>query len=185
MALVYLLLVADQDGVADPAPGRLQSLLLELARQHAAQPSCGYQVRLVHGNDGDLRGELREAGNLGRRAVKRAVNTADFTAVLRSVRSSLHRDRGLVETIARAAGLSVAPPAVVLVTADPPMADLRAAAEFGGLAAEAIVMWVVPENLEELVSPAFGPAGGAAVIGEHQAAAGEVLRLLDGGVTAS
>lgn len=185
MALVYLLLVADQGGVTDPALGRLQSLLLEVDRQLAAQPSCGYQVRLVHGNDGDLHGELQEAGSLGRRAVKRAVNTADFTAVLRSVRSSLHRDRGLVETIGKAAGLSVAPPAVVLVTADPPMADLRAAAEFGDLAAEATVMWVVPENLEELVSPAFGPAGGAAVIGEHQAAAGEVLRLLDGGVTAS
>lgn len=186
LALVYLLLVVDQDGVTDdPALGRLRSLLLEVDRQLAAQPSCGYHVRLVHGNDGDLHGELQEAGNLGRRGAKRSVKTADFTAVLKSVRSSLHRDCGLVETIGKAAGLSVAPPAVILVTADPPMADLRAAAEFGGLAAEAIVMWVVPENLEQLVSPAFGPAGGAAVIGEHHAAAGEVLRLIYGGATAS
>lgn len=185
MALVYLLMVADHDGATDPALGRLQSLLLDVDRQLAAQPSCGYQVRLIHGNDGDLRGELLDAGKLGRRAVKRSVKTADFTAVLKSVRSSLHRDCGFVETIAKAAGLAVAPPAVIFVTADPPMADLRGAAEFGDLAAEAIVMWVVPENLEELVSPGFGPAGGAAVIGEHQAAAGGVLRLMHTGVTAS
>lgn len=186
MGLVYLLMIADQDAAGDPALGRLQAALLDVDRRLAAQQSCGYQVRLIHGSDGDLHGELQDAGRLGRRAAKRSVRTGgDFAAVLRGIRGSLRRDRGLIQTIATAAGLTVAPPAVVIFTMDPPMADLRAATVFGDLAAEAAVAWVVPGKLEGLVSPAFGAACGAVVLGEHQAVADEVLDVMHHGVFAS
>ena len=185
MGLVYLLMLLDQDAAADPELDRLQAALLDLDRRLAAQAFCGYQVRVIHGRDGDLRGELHDAGKLGRRAAKRLVKTGDFTAVLKVIRSSLRRDCELVQTIATAAGLTAAPPAVVIFTADPPIADLGAAAIFGDLAAEAKVVWVVPGTLEGLLSPAFGAAGGATVLGEHQAVASEILDVMHGGVLAS
>jgi hypothetical protein len=185
MGLVYLLMIVDQDAAADPALGRLQAALLDVDRRLAAQPSCGYQVRVIHGSDSDLRGELQDAGRLVRRAAKRSVKTGDFTAVLKGIRGSLRRDRGLVQTIATAAGLTVAPPTVVIFTADPPMADLGAATVFGDLAAEATVVWVVPGKLEGLVSPAFGTACGATVLGGHQTVADEILDVIHGSVFAS
>lgn len=185
MGLVYLLMVADQDAAEDPALGRLQTALLSVDRLLAAQQACGYQVRLVHGSDADLRGELQDAGRLGRRAAKRLVKTGDFTAVLKVVRGSLRRDCGLIETMATAAGLTVASPAVVIFTADPPMADIDAATVFGDLATEATVVWVVPRKLEGLVSPPFGTACGVAVLGDHQAVADEVLDVMHGDIFTS
>jgi hypothetical protein len=178
MGLVYLLMVVNQDAAADPAPGRLQAALLDVGRRLAAHPSCEYQVRVIHGSDGDLRGELQDAGRLARRAAKRSVKTEDFTAVLKGIRGSLRHDRGIVATIATAAGLTVAPPTVVIFAADPPVADSGATTVFGDLAAEATVVWVVPGKLEGLVSPAFR---GAAVLGEHQAVADEILDVMQAG----
>lgn len=175
MSLVYLLMIVDQNATADPAAARLQAALLEVDRRLAAEPSCGYQIRVIHGGDGYLRGELQDAGRLGRRAAKRLVKTGDFAAVLKGIRGSLRRDRGLIQAIATAAGRTVAPPAVVIFTADPPMADLDATTVFHDIAAEATVVWVVPGKLEGLVSPAFGAVCGVAVLGEHQAVADEVL----------
>jgi hypothetical protein len=178
MGLVYLLMLVDQDAAADPAIGRLQAALLEVDRQLAEQRLCGYQVRVIHGSDGELRGELRDAGTITRRAAKRSVKTGDFTALLKGIRGSLRRDRELVESIARGAGLTVTPPTVVIFTANPPMADLGAGAVFGDLAAQAIVAWVVPGKLEGLVSPAFSAACGVTVFGEHQAVADEILDVM-------
>ena len=178
MGLVYLLMIVDQDAAAAPALDRLQAALLDMDRRLAAEPLCGYQVRIIHGRDGDLRGELQDAGRLGRRAAKRLIKTRDFTAVLKVIRGSLRRDRGLVQTIATTAGLTAVPPTVVIFTADPPMADLDAAAVFSDLAAEANVVWVIPAKLEGLVSPAFGTACGARVLGEHQAVADEIMDIM-------
>jgi hypothetical protein len=185
MGLVYLLMVADQDAAEDPALGSLQAALLSVDRLLAAQQSWRYQVRLVHGSDAALHGELHDAGSLGRRAARRLVKVGDFTAVLKSIRSSLRHDCGLIATIAKAAGMTVSLPAVVMFTADPPVADLSAASVFGDIAGEATVMWVVPRKLERLVSPAFGAGGGAAVLGEHQGVADDVLHVMRGGVLAS
>ena len=171
-------MIVDQDAAAAPALDRLQAALLDMDRRLAAEPLCGYQVRVIHGRDGDLRGELQDAGRLGRRAAKRMIKTRDFTAVLKVIRGSLRRDRGLVQTIATAAGLTVVPPTVVIFTADPPMADLDAAAVFGDLVAEANVVWVLPAKLEGLVSPAFGTASGARVLGEHQAIADDIMDIM-------
>ena len=173
-------MIVDQDAAADPALGRLQNALRDVCRRLAAEPFCGYQVRVIHGSHGHLRGELAAAGKLPRRAPKRLVKTDDFATVLRGIRTSLRRDRELVQTIATAEGLTAAQPAMVVFTADPPMADLDAAEVFGDLAAEAAVVWVVPGALEGLVSPAFAGVCGATVLGEHQAVADEVLDAISG-----
>lgn len=185
MGLVYLLMIVEQDTAADPALGRLQAALLGVDKRLAAQAFCKYQVRVIRGSDDHLRGELQDAGKLVRRVAKQSVRTGDFTAVLKGIRGSLNRDRGLVQTTATAAGLTVAPPTVVIFAADPPIADLGAATVFADIAAEARVVWVVPGKLEGLVSPAFGTAGGAAVLGEHPAVADEILDMMHDGVFAS
>lgn len=178
MSLVYLLMIVDQDAAADPALDRLQAALLDMDRRLAAEPLCGYQVRVIHGRDGHLRGELQDAGRLGHRGAKRMIKTGDFTAVLKVVRGSLRRDCGLVQTIATAAGLTVIPPTVVIFTADPPMAELGAGDVFGDLAAEATVVWVLPKRLGGLVSPAFSTTSGATVLEESQAVADEILAAM-------
>ena len=183
--LVYLLIIVEQDTAADPALGRLQAALLDVDTRLAAQPFCKYQVRVIHGSDDRLRGELQDAGRVVRRIAKRSVRTADFTAVLKSIRASLNRDRGLVQITATAAGLTVVPPTVVIFAADPPMADLGAAAVFADIAAEATVVWVVPGKLEGLVSPAFSTVVDAAVLGEYPAVADEILDLMNDRVSAS
>jgi hypothetical protein len=181
--LVYLLMIVEQDTAADPALGRLQAALLEVDKRLAAQPFCTYRVRVIRGSDDYLRGELQEAGQLGRRAAKQSVKTGDFTAVLKGVRASLNRDRGLVEVTATAAGQDVVAPTVVIFAVDPPMADAGASTVFAAIAAEARVVWVVPAKLEGLVSPAFGTPR-AAVLGEHPAVADEILDLMHDGVSA-
>lgn len=175
MSLIYLLMVVDQDATADPALDRLQAALLDTDRRLAAEPLNEYQVRVVHGRDGHLQGELREAGSLGRRDAKRMIKTADFTTVLKVIRGSLRRDCALIQTIATAAGLAVTPPTVVIFTADPPMAELDAEEVFGDLVTEAKVVWVLPRKLKGLVSPAFGTASGATVLEESHAIADDIL----------
>ena len=91
---------------------------------------------------------VRQARAPGRET---ASQTGDFTAVLKDIRGSLHRDRRLIQTVAMSAGLSVTPPTDVIFTADPPMADLDAATVFGDLAAEAAVVWVVTGKLGEFM----------------------------------
>jgi hypothetical protein len=176
--LVYLLVVGEPDAMEDPALGSLQAALVELDRKLAAQQACAYRVRLLHGDDGRLRGELLDAGRLGRRAAKRSVKANDFGELLKGVRESLRRDGAQVEITARAEGQTVARPAMVIFTADPPMADRSSAVAFADLAAEAAVVWVVPANSQGLVSPTFANAPTVAVIGEHQAVADEIWDLL-------
>jgi hypothetical protein len=176
--LVYLLAVGEPDSMEDPALGRLQTALAEVDEKLAAQQACGYRVRLLYGDDGRLRGELLDAGRLGRRAAKRSVKADDFGELLKGVLASLRRDGAQVEVIARAQGQTVARPAVVIFTADPPMADRSSAVAFADLAAEAAVVWVVPANSQGLVSPTFGNAPTVAVIGEHRAVADEICGLL-------
>jgi hypothetical protein len=180
MGLVHLLVTGDPHAAGDPAIGRLQAVLLEVDKKLAAQQACAYQVRLVHGDDNELRGELRDAGLLGRRAAKRSVEAADSAVLFKGVRAVLRGDRALVEAAARAGGLTVARPAVVIFTSDPPMADRGSAAAFGDLAAEATVVWVVPRNSEGLVSPAFARGPGIVVKGEHHAVADDICGLLAG-----
>ena len=176
--LVYLLVVGEPDSADDPALGRLQEALVELDKRLASQRVCAYRVRLVHGHDSALRGELRDAGALRRRAARRSARADDFGALLTGVLASLRRDGAQLEAVARAAGQAVTRPVVVIFTTDPPMADRGSAAAFGELAAAAAVVWVVPANSQGLVSPTFASRPTVAVIGEHPAVAEDIWDLL-------
>lgn len=176
--LVYLLVVGEPDSADDPALGRLQEALVELDKRLASQRVCAYRVRLVHGHDSALRGELRDAGALRRRAARRSARADDFGALLTGVLASLRRDGAQLEAVARAAGQAVTRPVVVIFTTDPPMADRSSAAAFGDLAAAAAVVWVVPANSQGLVSPTFASRPTVAVIGEHPAVAEDIWDLL-------
>jgi hypothetical protein len=176
--LVYLLAVGEQDSMEDRALGRLRSALAEVDKKLAGQRACAYRVRLLHGDVGEVHGELLDAGRLGRRAAKRSVRADDFGELLQGVRACLRRDSAQVEAAARAEGQTVARPAVVIFSADPPMADRSSALAFADLTAEAAVVWVVPADSQGLVSPTFANAPTAAVIGQHQAVADEICQLL-------
>jgi len=176
--LVYLLVVGEPDSMDDPALGRLQEALVELDKRLASQRACAYRVRLVHGDDNALHGEVRDAGALSRRAAKRSARADDFGALLKGVLASLRRDGAQVEAVAKAAGQAVTRPVVVIVTADPPMADRSSAAAFADLAAAAAIVWVVPANSQGLVSPTFASRPTVAVIGEHPALTEDIWDLL-------
>jgi len=176
--LVYLLVVGEPDSMDDPALGRLQETLVEVDKKLASQQACAYRVRLVHGDDGALRGDLRAAGQLSRRAARRSARADDFGALLKSVLTSLRRDSLLVEADAKVEGQAVAPPVVVIFTADPPMADRSSTAAFAELTAAAAVVWVVPANSQGLVSPAFANGPTVAVIGEHPMVTDDIWDLL-------
>jgi hypothetical protein len=176
--LVYLLIVGEPDSMDDPALGSLRAALVAVDRKLAAQRVCGYRVRLVHGDDRELRGELRDAGQLSRRSARRTVKADDFCALLNGVLASLRRDGVQTEAVAKVEGQAVARPAVIIFSADPPLADRRSTAAFADLAMEAAVVWVVPANAQGLVSPAFANQPTVAVIGEHQAVADDIWDLL-------
>jgi hypothetical protein len=184
MGLAYLLMVSDRDPTADPGLGldRLQAALLDVDRRLATQPDCDYQIRVFQGNDGRIHSEPRTADRTVRRAMKRSIWTEDFSAVLKVIRGSLRQDIESVQSLATAKGLTLAPPVIIIFTADPPMAELGAAAVLGDIATEARIVWVVPRRLEGLVSPAFSEEHGVVVLGEHLAVADDILDLLRGDV---
>lgn len=176
--LVYLLAPAEPNTEGDPALDRLQAVLHEVDQWLSVQPACAFRVRLVHGEDAEPRGEVRDAGQLRRRESRRSLRTEDFAGLLAGLRAALRRDNAQLRSSADAAGLVVARPAVIIAAADPPMADRAAAAAFAGLAAEATVAWLVPGKSEGLVSPAFANVPGVTVFTEHAAVADDIGDML-------
>jgi hypothetical protein len=176
--LVYLLAPGERDAAADPALRRIQEVLREVDQWLAAQQACAFRVRLLHGDDTELRGEVRAAGELSRKDSRRAVRTEHFAELLRSVRAALRRDAARLGAAASTAGLAVARPAIVIASADPPLADRAAAEAFADLAAEATITWIVPRKSEGLVSPAFADVPGVTVLGERAAVTDDIGDLL-------
>ena len=130
--LVYLLLVGDESCGDEAALNRSRSALLEVDKKIADLPGFAYQVRMLHGDEDGLRGDLREAGQLGRRDIRRTVASTDFAAVLENVRTSLKRDRAMLK-----AADTTTWPTVVFFTPEPPLADTVVAELFRDLAREA------------------------------------------------
>jgi hypothetical protein len=176
--LVYLLVVSEQVAIPDPDLGRLQTAVLAVDEKLATRSACRYQVKLVYGDDTELRGELGEAGRISRRGGRRSVEIDDFTAVLKGVRAALRRDSAVVEAKARAQSLAIARPAVVIFAVDPPIADHGSSEAFRDLVANATVIWVVPRNSEALVSPTFVEGHTVAVLPEHPAVAEDICDFL-------
>jgi hypothetical protein len=169
--LVYLLIVGDESSREEAALNRDRSALLEVDKRLAELPGFSYRVRMLHGDQDSLRGEMRGAGQLGRRDVKRIVGGGDFPAVLEHIRASLRRD---VAT-RKAAEMS---PMVLLFTPEPPLADATAAELFRELALEAAVIWALPRNAKALLSETFTDAPGVRVIADDEGVADEVAALL-------
>jgi hypothetical protein len=174
--LVYLLVVGDESCRDEAALNRSRSALLEVDKKIAELPGFAYQVRMLHGDEDGLRGDLREAGQLGRRDIRRTVASVDFAAVLENVRTSLKRDRALL----KAAGATTWP-AVVFFTPEPPLADTVAAELFRDLAREASIVWALPRSSKALLSETFTHAPGVRVIVDDQAVADEIAALLSSG----
>jgi hypothetical protein len=178
VGLVSLLIAADPDATTDAGFGRLRAVPLAVDQRLAAQYDCGYRVRLVHGDEGRLRGELDAAGQLRGRRARRLVRAGDFAVLFRGLRAMQRRDAALMQPAAAAMGLDMARPAVVVCTADPPLADGGTVIALRELALEATVVWVLPWDREKLISPALRNIPGVAVVTEHQSAAEDIWDAL-------
>jgi hypothetical protein len=174
--LVFLFLADDQraDGSAPWRRGR--SVLLELDARLAATHGIGYRVRALPGKDGSPLREPRQAGRLSRRRLRRPADGLDFPRALASARAALQRDVAAL----RLAGAVVTRPVVVFYAVTPPLADAITAEEYGRLAREALVTWVVPESPAPLMPPAFDVAG-TRILTDHYAVADEVAHLIRAG----
>jgi len=170
-ALVYLLIAGDGPSADHAAWERSRAALLEADRKFAAAPGVACLVRALQGDEGSLAGELREAGRLTRRSVKRPVTDADFAAVLEKIRGMLRRDRALVGA---SEGAEVRA-AIVIFAPDPPLVDPATVEVFAELTREALVTWVVPKESEGLLTPALGESAGAQVHTDYEAVAEELV----------
>ena len=174
--LIYLLIVGGASSRDDAALNRSRSAVREVDGKLAELPGFAYRVRMLHGDEDGLRSDLRDAGQLGRRHVRRTVADMDFAALLESIRASLKRD-GVTLRAATAA----ARPAVVFFTPEPPLADTVAAELFRDLAREASIIWALPKSARPLLSEAFTDAPGVQVIPDDQTVADEIAALLSSG----
>ncbi len=174
--LVFLFLADDQrtDGSAPWRRGR--SVLREVEAKLAATPGISYRVRALPGPDGGALRKPRQAGRRSRRSLRRPADGMDFPRALASSRTAIQRDVAAL----RLAGAIVTRPAVVCYAVTPPTADAITAEEYGRLATDALVTWVVPEGSAALMPPAF-EAGGARVLTDHYAVGDEVAHLVRGG----
>ena len=91
--LAYLLLTGEPDSGDQAAWVRSRAMILEVDKKLAALPEVSCHVRVLSGNEDELRGEMRAAGQLTKRDVRGAVADLDFAGVLDEVRRIVNRDR--------------------------------------------------------------------------------------------
>ena len=176
--LVLLILTGDARA-GDPTGWRRGRSVLLGVDKKIAKTAASYGVRGLPGGDAAAGSQLRQAGRLSRRDLKRPARAVDFGRALGVVRTVMMRDLAALER----SGLRVARPAAVFYAVEPPLADAVAAEEYEQLAREACVTWVVPGRSAPLMSPLF--AGGARILSDHDAVAEEVVHLLRGASPAS
>jgi hypothetical protein len=150
-----------------------RALLIEVDEKLAAAPQARFMVRALLSVEDADKNNLRQAGKLSRRDVKRPGADVDFAQLLALVRTVVTRDTG---ALARS-GAPVARPAVVFFAEEPPLADAITAEVYQDLARQASVIWVMPADSVSLLSLGFATAA-AAIVTQHLTAAGDVLDLL-------
>lgn len=170
--LVLLILTGDARAGDLAGWRRGRSVLLDVDKK-IAKTAVSYGVRGLPGGDALAASELRRAGQLSRRDLKRPPRAVDFALALGTVRMVLTRD---LAALGRS-GLRMARPAAVLFAVDPPLADAVTAEEHRQLTREASVTWVVPGRSAPLMSPLFAD-GGARVLTDHDTITDEVVHLL-------
>jgi hypothetical protein len=168
--LAYLLLIGDQDAGDLAEWNRSRALILEIDQRLAALPRLSVRVRVLQGDDKDVRGDLRAAGQLTKRDVRGAVSDLYLSNVLDQVRVMLGRDRARPWQ-----GPPLARPAVLLIAPVPPMADSVAVTSLRRLAEDASVAWVVPKSQADLMSDEFIEPG--RLITDFSAAADDLAAL--------
>jgi hypothetical protein len=156
---------------------RSRAAMLDTDRGLAAAPGIAGQVRVLRGSADALEGDLRAAGQLTRRDVRRPVSDVDLAAVLEGAGKRLRRDRALAE----AAAPDAVRAAVVIFAPDPPLSDAVAARVFADLAREAVLLWAVPADLAGLVDPDLAGAAGASVLTDFATLADDIIARLTGG----
>lgn len=168
-----LLLILAGDARAGDLAGwrRGRSVLLGVDRK-IAKSAASYGVRGLPGGEAVAASELRQAGRLSRRDLRRPARAVDFARALGVVRTVMMRDLAALER----SGLRVARPAAVFYAVEPPPADAVTAGEYEQLAREASVTWVVPGRSAALMSPLF--AGCARILTDHNAVTSELVHLL-------
>jgi hypothetical protein len=170
--LVLLILTGDARAGDLAGWRRGRAVLLGVDKKIAKTAvSCG--VRGLPGGDALAASELRRAGQLSRRDLKRPARAVDFARALGIVRTVMMRDLAALER----SGLRVTRPAAVVYAVDPPLADAVTAEEHRRLTREASVTWVVPESSAPLMSSLFAD-GGARVLTDHDTITDEVVHLL-------
>lgn len=169
--LVLLILAGDARAGDLAGWRRGRSVLLGVDKK-IAKTAASCAVRALPGGDAAAASELRQAGRLSRRDLKRPARAVDFARALGAVRTVMARDLAALERC----GLRAARPAAVFFAVDPPLADAVTAEEHEQLAREASVTWVVPDRSAPLISPVF--AGDARILTDHDAVTDEVVHLL-------
>jgi hypothetical protein len=81
------------------------------------------------------------------------------------------------DCVAGIAGPAFTQPIVIFFAADVPLADAVTAELYGELAHEAFIAWIVPQDLEALLSPRLKEES-AWVLPDHQAVGDELITLL-------
>ena len=171
--VALLILIGDEDTDDEGTWRRGRSVLLEIDKNLAAAPQADYRVRVLRSTGDAAMSEPRYAGKLTRRDIRRPTASLDFPRVLGIIRTAVKRGRA-------AGGITSSPatrPTIVFFAADVPLADAVTARLYSELAREASIMWIVPEQLADLLSPAFREEG-EWVVNDHRAVAGEVMTLL-------
>jgi hypothetical protein len=170
--LVLLILTGDARAGDLAGWRRGRSVLLGVDKKIAmTAASCG--VRALPGGIATAASELRQAGRLSRRDLKRPTRRVDFARALGAVRTVMARDVAALEHC----GLRVARPAAVFYAVDPPLADAVTAEEYFQLARQTSILWVVPEASVALMSEWFADDD-ARILTDHDAVTGEVVHLL-------
>ena len=167
--LVLLILDEDQwSGEQDTYRSR-QSTLLELDRKIGELPLLSCQVHALTASPDAAQSHPRPAGRLSRRDISPSPTSLDFARSLKIVQSALKTDIASLAPTSR--------PFIVFFAADPPFADPVSAGIYGELALAASVVWVLPEQSAELLSPAFAGEG-THIITDHETAVDDILRFL-------
>jgi hypothetical protein len=171
-APVFLILTGDARN-ADLAGWRRGRSVLLCVDKKLAKARAACRVRALPGGDEPLKNQLRPAGRMSRRDLKRPARAPDFARALGAIRAAMTRD---LAALARS-GLRASRPTAVFYAAEPPLADAITAEEYEKLATQASILWIVPEASAALMSPRFAGEG-ARILTDHCAVTDEVSHLL-------
>jgi hypothetical protein len=150
-----------------------RSVLLDVDERIAATPTLRYLVRAFRAAPKVQHSELRPAGQLSRRDLRRPDRSLDFGPLLHAVLTTLTMD---MRTSLRASVIA-ARPAVIFFPVTAPLADAVSMRAYTELTERALVLWIVSAEVNRLISPDFG-IGGARTFVDRPDVSEEIAELL-------